>query len=57
MTLIIVFLAASFLTSLLVISACVLSARISQEENFVEQHESEMEAAPPVAPRSYSLKG
>ena len=45
--------------SMLVVAACVLSARISQAENVVEQYEDDVEKAPrpQVARRPYSLGG
>ena len=48
---------ASVIASILVVSACILSARISRAENLVEQYEDDIENAPQpqVARRPYSL--
>lgn len=50
---------ASVVASLLVVFACVLSARISRVENLSEAYDDEVENAPQpqVARRSYSLEG
>ena len=50
---------ASVIASILAVSACILSARISRAANLVEQYEDDVEkAAPPqVARRPFSLEG
>ncbi|MCA9962402.1 MAG: hypothetical protein KC413_12725 [Anaerolineales bacterium] len=58
MTILIGFLIMSFVVSGLVIFACMLSARISQREDWVESYEDRQteSAIPQVSRQSYSLR-
>lgn len=49
MAIILILVAASFTASTLVVSACVLSSRISRDESWEEIYGAEMEAEPEIA--------
>jgi hypothetical protein len=50
MVIIYVYIIASFLASLLIISACMLSSRISQQENLVEVYEQAADSSQQLLP-------